>query len=142
MESTVVEHRLDTEGADLLLLSGVSDANIQELARRFRIRVVLRGDQVILSGELDAVERAVPLIQHLIELARLRDPFDTRDVSRLAEEFESRGLPAVLAIEQGIRIALPGSRKVITPKSGGQASYLELIRDRDIVISIGPDGST
>ena len=80
MESTVVEHRLDTEGADLLLLSGVSDANIQELARRFRIRVVLRGDQMILSGELDAIERSVPLIQHLIELSRLGDPFDTRDV--------------------------------------------------------------
>ena len=47
----------------------------------------------------------------------------------------------MLAMEQGIRIALPGSRKVITPKSGGQASYLELIRDRDIVISIGPAGT-
>ncbi len=139
--NTIVEHRLDAEGADFLLLAGVNDANLQELARCFGIRVVLRGDHVILSGELDPIERAVPLIQHLIELACLRAPFDTTDISRLAEEFESHGRPPVLPTETGIRIALPGSRRAITPKSGGQAAYLESIRDHDIVISIGPAGT-
>ncbi len=139
--STIIEHRLDAEGADFLLLAGVNDANIQELARLFGIRVVLRGDHLILSGELAGIERAVPLIQHLIELARLRAPFDIGDVSRLAQEFEDRGGPPLPATEKGVRIALPGSRKVITPKSPGQATYLELIRDLDIVISIGPAGT-
>ena len=139
--STIIEHRLDAEGADFLLLAGVNDANIHELARLFGIRVVLRGDHLILSGELAGIERAVPLIQHLIELARLRAPFDIGDVSRLAEEFEDRGGPPLPATEKGVRIALPGSRKVITPKSAGQATYLELIRDLDIVISIGPAGT-
>jgi hypothetical protein len=73
---TLVEHRLDVEGADPLLLAGVNDGNMQELARIFGIRVVLRGDRIILSGEIEPLERAVPVIQHLIELARLRSPFD------------------------------------------------------------------
>ncbi len=141
VENALVEHRLDAEGADFLLLAGVNDANIQELARLFGIRVVLRGDQVILSGELESIERAVPVIQHLIELARLRAPFETRDVARFVDEFEGRGRPPALPTEDGIRIALPGRRRVITPKSSGQAAYLEEIRDRDIVISIGPAGT-
>ena len=140
-ESTILEHRLDAAGADFLLLAGVSDANLREVALRFGIRLVLRGDDMILSGELDAVERAVPLLQHMIELARLRAPFDARDVGRFAEDFESRDEPPGLPTELQIRIALPGSRRVIVPKSGGQAAYLELIRDRDIVISIGPAGT-
>jgi phosphate starvation-inducible protein PhoH and related proteins len=140
-ESTIVEHRLDAEGADHLLLAGVNDANMQELARRYGIRVVLRGDTLILSGELERLERAVPVIQHLIELARMRAPFDAGDVSRFAEEFERRGGEGPAADRHEHRVVLPGTRKVIEPRSDGQTRYLEAIRDHDIVIGIGPAGT-
>jgi phosphate starvation-inducible PhoH-like protein len=141
-ERTIAEHRLDAGGADHLLLAGVNDANLQELARVFGVRVVLRGDDLILSGEAHRVERAAPVVLHLIELARLRSPFDARDVSRIAEEFDRRGddVGTVLRPSE-LRIALPGSRRVITPKSAGQTSYLEAIGDFDIVIGIGPAGT-
>ena len=139
--TTIVEHRLDAEGADHLLLAGVNDANIQELAQRYGIRVVLRGDHLILSGEVERLEQAVPLIQHLIELARLRAPFDSSDVARLAEQFERQGGEVPVPREAELRIALPGTRKVITPKSAGQSKYLQAIREHDIVIGIGPAGT-
>ena len=139
--STIVEHRIDAAGADFLLLAGVGDANLQAAAAHFGIRLVLRGDHMILSGELEAVERAVPPLRHMIELARLREPFDAGDIGRFAEEFGSREEPLRLPADTRVRIALPGSRRVIVPKSGGQAAYLEAIRDRDIVISIGPAGT-
>ena len=41
-----VVHRLNVEGADLLALSGVNDANLHELARLSGVRVSLRGDQL------------------------------------------------------------------------------------------------
>ena len=139
--STIVEHRIDAAGADFLLLAGVGDANLQAAAAHFGIRLVLRGDHMILSGELEAVERAVPPLRHMIELARLRAPFDAGDIGRFAEEFGSREEPSRLPAETRVRIALPGSRRVIVPKSGGQAAYLEAIQDQDIVISIGPAGT-
>ena len=137
---TMVEHRLDAEGADQLLLAGVNDRNMQELARIFGIRVVLRGDRVILSGELEPLERAVPVTQHLIELARLRSPFDVSDVARMAADFQQEGGGPPPTHEE-LRIALPGTRKIIQPKSRGQATYLEAMRDHDIVIGIGPAGT-
>lgn len=138
---TIVEHRLDTEGAEHLLLAGVNDAHIQEIARTFGVRVVLRGDHVVLSGELQPVEHAVPVVRHLIELARLRAPFDVDDIARFAESMDLVGPEAVVAPGDEIRIALPGSRKVISPKSDGQRRYLEEIAQSDIVISIGPAGT-
>ncbi len=90
-QGTVVEHRLDAEGVDPLLLAGVNDAHIQEVTGLFDVRFVLRGDHVILSGELAAVESAVPLVQHLIELSRLRVPFDTNDIARFGEGFGGGG---------------------------------------------------
>ncbi len=141
-EEVMVEHRLDAEGADQLLLAGVNDVNMQETARRFGIRVVLRGDQLILSGEVGRLEKAVPVLQHMIELARMRAPFDTADVSRFIDEFERRGgVPPDRTERDELRIALPGSRKVISPRSEGQAGYLSAIREHDIVIGIGPAGT-
>jgi phosphate starvation-inducible PhoH-like protein len=140
-QGTIVEHRLDAEGADHLMLAGVNDQNIQELTRIFGIRVVLRGDHVVLSGDLEGVERAVPVVQHMIELSRLRAPFDANDVARFAEGFEAGGTETPVPAGEEIRIALPGSRKVISPKSEGQRRYLDAITQHDIVIGIGPAGT-
>lgn len=138
---TIVEHRLDAEGADQLMLAGVNDRNIQELSRLFGVRAVLRGDHLILSGALDGVERAVPVTQHLIELARLRVPFDTPDIARFADGVEALGPAGIVHRDDDIRIALPGSRKVIVPKTDGQRKYVQAVLGSDVVIGIGPAGT-
>jgi phosphate starvation-inducible PhoH-like protein len=138
---TMVEHRLDTEGADPLMLAGVNDRNMHELNRLFSVRVVIRGNHLILSGELPSVECAVPVAQHLVELARLRAPFDTPDIARFAEGVNALGADGIVHPDDEVRIALPGSRKVIVPKSDGQRSYLQSIQSNDVVIGIGPAGT-
>ncbi len=138
---TIVEHRLDTEGADQLMLAGVNDRNIQELSRLFGVRAVLRGNQLILSGSLEAVEAAVPVVQHVIELSRLRVPFDTPDLARFAEGMTALGAEGIVHPDDEVRLALPGSRRVIVPKSDGQRGYVKSIQAHDVVIGIGPAGT-
>jgi phosphate starvation-inducible PhoH-like protein len=138
---TVVEHRLDAEGADPLMLAGVNDRNVQEIARLFSVRVVLRGDHVVLSGELPSVERAVPVVQHMIELARMRAPFELNDIARFADDVEVLRPEGIVNAQGDVRIALPGSRRVIVPKSEGQRGYVASIVQNDIVIGIGPAGT-
>ncbi|MEJ2217235.1 MAG: PhoH family protein [Gemmatimonadota bacterium] len=140
VESTVIQHRLPAEGADYLLLAGVNDANLQELARRSGCRVILRGDYLILSGELPDVEKAIPVAQQLIDMARMGTPFGVDDVRRLSERLEGQSRP-LLEERDELRILLPGLRKVITPRSDGQRAYLEAIAKKDIVVSIGPAGT-
>jgi len=140
-QSTVVEHRLDAEGVDPLLLTGANDANLREVTSLYDVRLVLRGDHVILSGELSAVEGAAPLVQHLIELSRLRTPFDRNDITRFAEGLAAHGPGGVVPPDTELQVALPGSRKVIRPKSEGQRRYVKAIRENDVVIGIGPAGT-
>lgn len=138
---TIVEHRLDTEGVDPLMLAGVNDRNMHELTRLFSVRVVLRGNQLVLTGALDGVERAVPVVQHMIELARLRAPFDTPDIARFADGVAAMGADGIVHPDDEVRIALPGSRRVIVPKSDGQRTYIRAIQGNDVVIGIGPAGT-
>ncbi|HUE96801.1 MAG TPA: PhoH family protein [Longimicrobiaceae bacterium] len=140
VKSGAVQHRISAEGADPLLLSGVNDANLLELARVCGCRVVLRDDHLLLSGSLDEIERAVPVAQHMVDLARMGVGFSTHDVARFADsEFAAEG--ALARTTEGARIAISGSRKVITGKSEGQHKYLEAIENHDIVVGIGPAGT-
>ncbi len=139
--ASAVEHRLDAEGADPLLLAGVNDANFAELGRIFSIRVLYRGDHLTLTGEIEDVERAAPVVSHMIELSRLRAPFDTTDLQRFAEANAAHGERGLVDPDTTIRIALPGTRKVVTPKSEGQRAYLAAIEANDVVIGIGPAGT-
>jgi phosphate starvation-inducible PhoH-like protein len=123
------------------MLAGVNDRNMHEVSRIFSVRIVLRGDHLILSGGLPAVERAVPVVQHMIELSRLRAPFDVPDIVRLADGIDALGPEGVVHPHEEVRIALPGSRRVIVPKSDGQRTYVEAITANDIVIGIGPAGT-
>jgi phosphate starvation-inducible PhoH-like protein len=123
------------------MLTGVTDRNLQEITRLFGIRVVMRGDHLILSGSLGSVERAAPVVQHMIELSRLRAPFDVADIGRFADGVDALGSEGIVHPDDEIRIAIPGSRRVIVPKSDGQRKYVQRIINNDIVIGIGPAGT-
>ena len=138
---TMVEHHLNAEGADQFILAGVGDANFRELTSLFGVQVVLRDDHVGISGELEAVADAARVVEHMIELARLGKPFRASDVARFATSLETRDGPDVRDADERLRIALPGSRRTIVPRSEGQRSYLQAMEDSDIVIGIGPAGT-
>ncbi|MGI9628462.1 MAG: PhoH family protein [Longimicrobiales bacterium] len=141
MTTTETEHRVNAEGADQLLLAGVGDVNFKELVKLFDVQVVLRGDFVRLVGVVENVEAAARVVEHMVELSRLRKPFQATDLARFAASLEVREGPAIRTDDERLRIKVPGSRRDIMPKSDGQRAYLQAMEDSDIVIGIGPAGT-
>src|SRR5438876_3243139 len=136
-----VVHRLSVEGVDPLALAGVNDANLLELARRLGVRVSLRGDSLSLAGPAAAIERAGPVAQALIDLARMGETLDVHDVERMISDEAHGELGRQGATPDPVKIMLPGLRRVIQPKTAGQREYLRSIAEHDIVIGIGPAGT-
>ena len=135
MPDETITQRINVEGADLLTLSGVNDANLTELARQTGARVALRGDTLTVSGTSESVDKASSIAQRMIDAARQRMPLEADDVLRMTLEHSRDGA------DGAERIVLPGVRRVIQPKTPGQAEYLKLIVDNDIVVGIGPAGT-
>ena len=135
MSADPITQRLSVEGADPLLLAGVNDANLNELARLTSARVSLRGDVLTLAGTPEVVERAAALAQRMIDSAKQRTMLEADDILRLSLDGPGDNGGS------DVRIALPGVRRIIQPKSPGQAEYLRAIADHDIVIGIGPAGT-
>jgi phosphate starvation-inducible PhoH-like protein len=132
----MVTQKLNVEGADLLTLSGVNDANLLELSRLCGVKVSLRGDSLSVIGSQDAVDRAAPIAQRMIDAAKQRMELTPDDVLRLGDDGGRDGGDGDMA-----RIVLPGVRRAIQAKTSGQAEYLELMQANDIVIGIGPAGT-
>jgi phosphate starvation-inducible PhoH-like protein len=134
-------HRLSTEGVDLLTLAGVNDANLVELSRLTGVKVSLRGDTLTMNGPAEIVERAASLAQRMIDQAKQQMTLSADDVLRLSEDGGGVTRDDGTEMPGGMRIVLPGVRRVVQPKTPGQARYLQLINDNDIVIGIGPAGT-
>ncbi len=130
--------RVSVEGADLLLLTGVNDANLVELARSSGARVALRGDALAISGDADAVARAEQMAIAMVSMAREGRALGADDVLRLSLADKPTD---ALGVPNGSALVLPGARRSVQPKTPGQAEYLKQIADFDIVVGIGPAGT-
>ena len=49
----------------------MNDANLLELQRALGVRATLRGDTLLVTGSAEAVEHALPVVQGLVDLARM-----------------------------------------------------------------------
>jgi phosphate starvation-inducible PhoH-like protein len=139
MAEDTTTQRVSTEGADMLTLAGVNDANLLELSRLFGVKVSLRGDTLVISGAADFVQRATTVGRRMVEMARQGDDLTPDDVLRLGDDQERDASEGVG--DGSTRLALPGVRKVIQAKTAGQAEYLKKIAENDIVVGIGPAGT-
>jgi phosphate starvation-inducible PhoH-like protein len=133
-----VTHRMSVEGADPLALAGVNDGNLVALEQGTAVRTTLRGDRLTLVGPLESVERATRVAAAMVEMVRLGEVLDRSDVERLLADGVD---PTMQAANGDLKIILPGMRRIIQPKSLGQRHYVEAMRDREIVIGIGPAGT-
>ena len=121
----------------MLTLAGVNDENLTELMRQVNVRVALRGDTLTITGDRDDVERASAVAQRMIDAAKQQQVLTADDVLRMTLE----GGRSDGSNNGETRIVLPGVRKVIQPKTAGQAEYMKLMADNDIVVGIGPAGT-
>lgn len=129
--------RLSVEGADLLLLTGVNDENLQELSTATGARVSLRGDTLTLIGDPDAVARAESVATALLAMARDGRAVTADDVLRLS----LTSTPGSAPRHTSDTLVVAGARRTVQAKTPGQADYLKKIAEHDIVVGIGPAGT-
>lgn len=136
-ETTTV--RVNIEGVDQMLLAGVNDGNLVELARSTGARVALRGDAISITGDTENVARAESIANAMVTMARDGRDIGADDVLRLALSSKPTEAPGANGGNGGLVVA--GARRNIQAKTAGQSEYLKKIAEHDIVIGIGPAGT-
>ncbi|MDR3072903.1 MAG: PhoH family protein [Clostridiales Family XIII bacterium] len=127
-----------TPEEDTRALFGNLDENLKKIEETFGVSVVLRADEMIISGS--EAQKAESAFRDLLWILSNGDTLDAQKVSYVMG-LASEGLSyREININRDI-IAFTHRGKPIRAKTLGQESYVKEIRQREIVFGIGPAGT-
>ncbi|HZK50131.1 MAG TPA: PhoH family protein [Actinomycetota bacterium] len=125
---------------DMVRLVGARDELLRLVEGAFETRILVRGNEIVISGGAQETERVSNLFQELISMLD-QDHVLTKDsVTRSIEivKGDSRAKPSVVL---GDTVVVTHSGKPIRPKTAGQKRYVDQIRENTIVLGVGPAGT-
>jgi phosphate starvation-inducible PhoH-like protein len=132
--------KLDThqEAQDLF---GFRDENIKTIEREFKVKAVLRGEHLKISGTATNIKKATDLIEYILKAMRAgQGEVGKIDLRALIAEFNRGKKPGSSNILD-VNVTYSSSGRQIGPKTKGQREYVEAIKKHDIVFGIGPAGT-
>ncbi|HEX5132053.1 MAG TPA: PhoH family protein [Candidatus Krumholzibacteria bacterium] len=134
---------LSFSGVDPLKLFGARDGHLAVIDRQFPGAVVVRGDEIILNGTGEQIDRLTEFFREIIDIARAGRALSEQDFAYVLARGNG-GDPAPAAEYSGLdRDVVVSTRRgaSITPRTPGQKRYVDAIRSHDIVFGIGPAGT-
>ena len=119
-------------------LFGPRDKNLRKVRKALGVDVIFRDGTIHLEGSNDAVRQAKQVLSELRgALARTGD-LTEGDVAAVLDGTSSGEVPSDAKIELLDRSKGP---KAVTPRTAGQAGYVEAMKKNDLVFCLGPAGS-
>jgi phosphate starvation-inducible PhoH-like protein len=118
-------------------LFGSRDQNLRMLKETLDARLVARGDTIQVTGTEDQVsqaERVIDQLRHMLASQGTLSPEDVRTVLSVIP-----AAPGERGAAAGLGVADAG--RFVRPRTDGQAHYVKVLQEKDMVLCIGPAGS-
>ena len=130
------------DNALLPLLLGDHDRHLVRLEKGLGVRLSCRGNRVAISGEPAAIEQAQAALTGLWRRLERGQPVGSADVDaviRLVDGAPAPGSDPRLPLAD--LPAIHTRRGIVGPRSKGQASYIDMLAQHEMVFGIGPAGT-
>jgi len=123
----------------MLDLIGESDRHLRQVESLFpEVHFVARGDEVVLKGSEDDVEKARTVLDELLILVQEGHALDEGRVIEVVKMVRDEVPSPSGVLSDGIPV---GRGRMIRPKTHGQQKYIEAIRENTLTFGIGPAGT-
>jgi len=119
---------------------GSFDENIKKLEKAYSVNIINRGDDILISGESNAISKARQVLEALVGLAESGESIQEQNINYLIAEAEEDNLPEVEEIKDDF-ICMTMNGRALRPKTLGQKKYIDCIRRDTVVFGIGPAGT-
>jgi phosphate starvation-inducible protein PhoH and related proteins len=140
--SLKTQSRVDVEGIDLLELTGPQDINLRFLEGKFGGSLVVRGDNILISGPEQPAADVRKVLVELAQRVQQGQTIDEVTVSYLWQQTCAQKDSAIATNGDSEPLLFAsGSRMAVRTKTAGQQEYVEAVRSNDVVFSIGPAGT-
>ena len=121
-------------------LFGSFDENVRLIEDHYQVDVITRGTDLKISGEPEAVAKAVRAVKGLLQLVNRGEQLNEQNVRyvlMLVDEGSEDELPQISSDS----ICVTAKGRPVKPKTLGQKQYVEAIRQNTIVLGVGPAGT-
>ena len=123
----------------MLDLIGESDRHLRQVESLFpEVRFVARGDEILLKGDDESVERAKTALDELLILVQEGHVLDEGRVTEVVKMVRDEIPSPSGVLTDGIPV---GRGRMVRPKTLGQQKYMEAIRENTLTFGIGPAGT-
>lgn len=136
----LTERTVTIEGVEPLLLFGFNDVYLRRIEAAFAdTRIVARGNQVMLRGSAEDVERIERVLHELLVVLNRNGNLTENDVETVLDlATVAHGAPRADTADTILFTPSGGTIKAKTP---GQGRLVEAARKNDIVFAVGPAGT-
>ena len=121
-------------------LFGERDGHLQQIAQAMDVQIKARGNSVHILGETIAVRLAQNLLTQLYGLLKDRYPLYSKDIDYAIRLLSSNDRVQLKNVFLDT-VFITAKKNAITPKSQAQKTYIDAMRQHDIVFGIGPAGT-
>ena len=122
-----------------MAILGEHDAHLKMLEEALLAHIVVRGNEITISGRPEEVEEAVNAFSQLLALAAAGQAISTASVNYALATRLKPPVDLPQALSEPIYVTAKG--KAVRPKTIGQWQYVQAIREHDLVFGIGPAGT-
>ena len=128
------------DAPSLQALCGQNSKRLKLVERAAGVELHLRGNEITAVGEASAVELAHEALMQLYGFAKRGVEISSDDVVRAVRVLRADRSAELRDIFSDT-ILVPRSGRAVTPKGLAQKSYVDAVRQNDIVFAIGPAGT-
>ena len=135
------EQRIDIDRMEqAVALFGSFDENIKRIEREYGVKIVGRDSEIKVSGEPQAVAKAVKTIESLLGLINRGEALSEQNV-RYCISMVNEGSEEKIETLAGDCICVTSKGKPVKPKTFGQKKYCAAIKENTVTIGVGPAGT-
>ena len=136
----MIQHKIQIPSELLSSIFGIYDSNIRKIEDEYKVSIVNRGDDVVISGEEGGVLKAKTVVNALINLAKSGQIIEEQNVNYFLSETNYNNATQLNDINDDF-ICLTMNGRALRPKTLGQKKYVDSIRKNTIVFGVGPAGT-
>ena len=133
-----MDNKIDIRGLDLAMLFGPADSHLRIIEDSFEVKTVIRNDTIKISGDEIKIALAKEILHEMKQTLGRKGSINLKDVKQLIE---------IISVDNGQNNELPkevihyGRKGAIVARSKGQHTYINIVNNNDIVLSVGPAGT-
>ena len=125
---------------DLIAVFGSFDENIRRIEDALAVKIVNRGNELKIVGDVEAVDKAARTLDGLMTIAARGEVIDEQRVRYLLTLVQEGNDDQVSKIAKDV-VCISAKGKPIKAKTVGQQNYMKAIQKNTITIGVGPAGT-